>query len=282
MATAICDGVESRRMWVTPDMAREWLGKNNKNRPICKPRVDLLRQQIAEDKFVLTHQGIAFYGDFEELADGQHRLAAIASGDKAVEMMVTIGLSRDTVHAIDRGRPRSITNVLNFVGLAMTQSQAAACRALWQDYHAARAESVWCSNAFDTTKFVTFCEHVSEAVAFAVAPKAARGVSHASVTAAIASAWFTQSHVDLLRFKELLHSGAGASEKETAAIKLREYLLTTRLVGGGNDARMELYFRACTALRAFLESRGLAKLYCRPDARFPIPDCKGIGSSTDE
>lgn len=276
MTTAVCEGVQYRRMWVTPEMAREWLEKNKNNRPINKPRVDLLRQQIAEDKFVLTHQGIAFYGDFDEVADGQHRLAAIASGDKAVEMMVTWGLSRDTVHAIDRGRPRSVTNVLNFVGLSMSQSQTASCRALWQEYHAARAQSTWCTYVFDTTKFVLFCEHVHEAVEFAIGSRAARGVSHASVTAAIASAWFTQSHVDLMRFKELLHSGVGASEKETAAIRLREFLLTSRLVGGGNDARMELYFRTCTSLRAFLEGRGLAKLYCRPDARFPIPDCKGI------
>lgn len=276
MSTAVCGGVQFRSMWVTPEMAREWLERNKNNRPISKARVDLLRQQIAEDKFVLTHQGIAFYGDFDEVADGQHRLAAIASGDKAVELMVAWGLSRDTVHAIDRGRPRSITNVLNFLGVSMTPSQTAACRALWQDYHAARAESAWSSHVFDTTKFVSFCEHVSDAVSFALGSRAARGVSHASVTAAIAAAWFTQSHVDLLRFRELLHSGAGASEKETAAIKLREFLLTTRLVGGGNEARMELYFRASTALRAFLEGRGLAKLYCRPDARFPIPDCKQI------
>jgi hypothetical protein len=276
MATATCDGIESRRILVTPEMAAEWLTKNNKNRPINKFRVDLLREQIANDTFVMTHQGIAFYGDYEELADGQHRLAAIAAGDKAVELMVTWGLSRDAVHAIDRGRPRSITNVLNFLGMTMTQSQAASCRALWQDYHAARAETSWSGQAFDTNKFVVFCEHVLEAVNFAMPPKPCRGLSHASVTAAIAAAWFTQSHVDLLRFKELLHTGTGASDEESSAIKLREYLLTTRVTGGGNEARQELYLRASTALRAFLEGRGLSKLYCRPDARFPIPDCKGI------
>lgn len=276
MATATCDGLESRRILVTPEMAAEWLTKNSKNRPINKPRVDLLRKQIVNETFVLTHQGIAFYGEFDELADGQHRLAAIASGDKSVEMMVTWGLSREAVHAIDRGRSRSITNVLNFVGMAMTQSQTAACRALWQDYHAARSETVWNGQAFDTNKFVVFCEHVIEAVNFAMPPKACRGLSHASVTAAIAAAWFTQSHVDLLRFKELLHTGTGAGDDESSAIKLREYLLTTRVTAGGNEARQELYLRTSTALRAFLEGRGLSKLYCRPDARFPIPDCKGI------
>lgn len=276
MATATCEGIEFRRMFVTPEMAREWLVKNHNNRPINRSRVSLLKEQIDNDTFAFTHQGIAFYGQFEELADGQHRLAAIADGEKSVEMMVTWGLSRDTVHAIDRGRPRSITNVLNFMGVALSQSQTAACRALWLDYHASRRETVWNNQVFDTHKFVLFCHHVIDAVQFSMPPKACRGLSHASVTAAIAAAWFTQSHVDLGRFKELLHYGVGASENETAAIRLREYLLTHRVSGGGNEAREELYLRASTSLRAFLEGRGLAKLYCRPDARFPIPDCKGI------
>jgi hypothetical protein len=276
MATETCDGVEFRRMTVTPEMAREWLSKNSHNRPINRHRVLLLKEQIDNDTFALTHQGIAFYGDFEELADGQHRLAAIADGEKGVEMMVTWGLSRDAVHAIDRGRPRSITNVLNFMGMSLGQSHTAACRALWLDYHAARKETVWNNQVFDTHKFLVFCNHVLDAVNFAMPPKACRGLSHASVTAAIAAAWFTQSHVDIARFKELLHYGTGASDSETSAIKLREYLLTHRVTSGGNEARQELYLRASTALRAFFEGRGLSKLYCRPDARFPIPDCKGL------
>lgn len=276
MNTATCDGVQFSRMFVTPEMARQWLEKNHNNRPITRARVSLIKEQIDNGTFTFTHQGIAFYGDFEELADGQHRLVAIAEGEKSVELLVTWGLSKDTVHAIDRGRPRSITNVLNFMGMSLSQQQTAACRALWLDYHAARRETAWSNQVFDTHKFVAFCNHVFEAVSFAIPPKACRGLSHASVTAAIAAAWFTQSHVDLARFKELLHSGVGASDSETAAVKLREYLLTHSVTGGGNEARQELYLRCSTALRAFLEGRGLAKLYCRPDARFPIPDCKEI------
>lgn len=276
MTTATCDGIEFRRMIVTPEMAREWLAKNNNNRPINRARVALLKDQISNDTFLFTHQGIAFYGQFDELADGQHRLAAIAEGEKGVEMMVTWGLERETVHGIDRGRPRSITNVLNFMGMALSQSQTAACRALWLDYYASRNDTVWNNQALDTHKFVLFCQHVIDAVNFAMPPKACRGLSHGSVTAAIAAASFTQSHVDLARFKEILHHGAGASQDETAAIKLRDYLLTHRVTSGGTEARQDVYLRASTAIRAFLEGRGLAKLYCRPDARFPIPDCKEI------
>jgi hypothetical protein len=275
MATAVCDGFSTRRVTVTPEMAREWLLKNENNRPINRCRVELMRQQIEEGKWKITHQGIAFYED-GTVADGQHRLAAIASGEIAVEMMVTWGLSRVLIHAIDSGRPRSITNVLNFMGMNLSQSQVAICRALWQEYHAVRRETVWGNQAFDTGKFAVFCEHVADAMSFSLAPKVCRGLSNAAVSAAIASAWFTQSHVELERFKHLLHTGVGASSEESAAIKLREFLLTSSLTSGGSEARQELFLRTCTALRAFLEGRSLSKLYCRVDSRFPIPECPGI------
>ncbi len=275
MTTALAERFETRRVLVTPEMAKEWLSLNENNRPINKVRAELLAQQIRDGKWRVTHQGIAFWDD-GALADGQHRLAAIAAGDTPVEVMVTRGINRDSIHAIDSGRPRSIANVLHFMGMQMSQSQVAVARALWMEYHAARAETAWNNQVFDTSRFVLFVEHVGEAIAFSAPPKACRGLSHAAVTAAIASAWFTQSHVDLIRFKDLLHSGVGAEEHESAAIKLRDFLLTTRLNTGGNDARQELYLRSCTSIRAFVEGRGLAKLYCRPDARFPIPDCRGL------
>lgn len=275
MTVEVCRETECRRVVVTPQMAREWLERNKNNRTLNRSRVALFREMIEDGSFLVTHQGIAFYYD-GDLADGQHRLTAIADGTRSVELMVTWGLPREAGHAIDRGRSRSITNVLNLMGVSLTQHESAACRALWNEYHAARTETSWRGQAIDTGAFVVFCEHVAEAVRFAMPPKQCRGLSHASVTAAIASAWFTQSRVDLLRFKELLHGGVGASANESAAIKLRDYLLISTVTGGGTESRQELYLRACTAIRAFLEGRGLSKLYCRPDARFPIPPCGGL------
>lgn len=271
----VCEGISSRRVIVTPKMAKEWLTKNANNRHVNSSRVAVMRQQIAEGKWQITHQGIAFYAD-GTLADGQHRLSAIASGETAVEMMVTFGLSKELIHAIDSGRPRSMTNVLNFIGMKLSRNQVAICRALWLEYHAERKQTAWNHRVIESSTFAVFCAHVSDAVAFAHPPSACRGLSNSGVSAAIASAWFTQSHVDLNRFKSLLHSGVGANPEEGAAIKLREFLLTTPLNQGGTEAREELFMRSCTALRAFLEGRSITKLYCRKDARFPMPDCPSL------
>jgi hypothetical protein len=260
---------------VTPLLAKQWLEKNGNNRPINKTRVEQMRSVIKDGNWMVTHQGVAFYED-GTLADGQHRLAAIAAGDVAVPMMVTWGLSRRLIHAIDSGRPRSVRDVFNFMGLTMTQGQVAAARVMWMDYHAVRSTPSWHNCSIDTNKFILFATHVLPAVDFATPTKKCRGLSHASVMAAIASAWFTQERQRLQRFKDLLTSGVGAETSEGAAVKLREFLLTTPTLAGGTEARREIFLRSCTALRAFFEERNLSKLYCRVDSTFPIPDCPGL------
>lgn len=81
---------------VTPALAREWLKRNTKNRPLRPSHVETLRQAFARGEFVTTHQGIAFDMD-DELVDGQHRLQAISlmPDGFSVTMQVSTGLDRE-------------------------------------------------------------------------------------------------------------------------------------------------------------------------------------------
>ena len=260
---------------VTPSLAQEWLKANKNNRRVCRPRVDLYVSLLKAGKFVLTHQGIAFYEN-GDLADGQHRLHAIVESEVAATMMVTRGLPIDHVHAIDNGRPRSVQNVLHFVGIELSHKHIAAARILWMQYHSQAAGTAWDANSVDTARFARFVEATKEPIEFAMPASRTRGIAHASVTGAIASAWYTQDINLLGRFQQLLCEGAGAARDEQAAIRLREFLLTTNLTAGGTNARQELFIRVCTAMRAFLEGRSLQKLYCREDAVFEIPEIEGL------
>lgn len=90
---------------VTPAIAKEWLGRNSKNRPIRKQHVINLAQAFARGEYVMTHQGVAFGSD-GELIDGQHRLSAIASlgEERSFPMLVTRDLDRQTAFkVIDTG-----------------------------------------------------------------------------------------------------------------------------------------------------------------------------------
>lgn len=103
--------IETKMENITPDMAREYLKHNSRNRKIKPKTVEAYMRDILRGKFIATHQGIGFDAN-GELLDGQHRLLAISMAGKTVPMMVTRGLPREAVSVVDRGVSRSVKDVM--------------------------------------------------------------------------------------------------------------------------------------------------------------------------
>lgn len=101
----------SEEMLITPKMAEEWLTRNVHNRPVSDATVNKFALDMANGKWTLTHQGIAF-DTRHRLADGQHRLWAIFMSGVPVKMMVTDNLSPESIAHIDMQRVRSVSDVL--------------------------------------------------------------------------------------------------------------------------------------------------------------------------
>lgn len=265
-------GVRTRQIICTPQMADEFLKRNCNNRKLSSTRVAFLVRQIVDGNWMMTHQGIAFWDD-GTLADGQHRLTAIVRAGKSVPVMMTTGLQKPAIHAIDMGRPRSTVDILRFVGMDISPSMVSAARILYIQREMARAgNSTWLNVAIPTEAFQQFISLARPAIEFGAIHVCAKGLSHSCFHAAISAAWFTQDREKLSRFKVLVADGLDAAPEESAAIRLRDFLMTTNLTRGGSAARQEVFTRCCTAMRAFLEGRSITKLFCRPDAAFPIPE----------
>ena len=90
---------------VTPALAKEWLEKNTNNRILNDVRVNDYIRDLKNGHWQLTHQGVAFYEN-GVLADGQHRLIAIAKSGISVEILVTRNMPLSTAHCHDRGKTR--------------------------------------------------------------------------------------------------------------------------------------------------------------------------------
>ena len=100
---------------VTPDLASEWLDRNQGNRNLRMSRVAAMAEDMRAGTWQLTHQGIAFDED-GNLLDGQHRLAAVVKSGETVQMMVTTGLKRGEVMAVlDSGLVRAAEDSLRFL-----------------------------------------------------------------------------------------------------------------------------------------------------------------------
>lgn len=111
-------GIDSVFMLVTPEIARQWLKHNVKNRRMIEDTANALARDMKAGNWLPTHQGVAF-NDKNELIDGQHRLEAVIRSNMPVVMMVTIGLPEhpegkniQTMDVVDRGTSRSVANVL--------------------------------------------------------------------------------------------------------------------------------------------------------------------------
>lgn len=96
---------------VTPDVARDYLKLNIRNRKLNRREIESIARDIVRGKYVVTHQGIAFDRD-GHLVDGQQRLQSIVLANKPVKLQVTRGLSAEAVLAIDRGTTRSVSDAV--------------------------------------------------------------------------------------------------------------------------------------------------------------------------
>lgn len=96
---------------VTPELAKTWLRINNFNRPRNSETYLKYVRQIRENRWRLTHQGIAFTSD-GMLLDGQHRLFAIIECDTTLPMRVFLNEPAENFAVIDCGRNRSNLDVV--------------------------------------------------------------------------------------------------------------------------------------------------------------------------
>lgn len=103
--------IKTTLMWVTPEMAGQWLEKNTHNRKTRPRGSNTYVREIKEGRWHVIHQGIAFDSK-GLLVDGQHRLLAVCDAGISIPLMVTFGLPAGSMEAVDRGMKRSIPDIL--------------------------------------------------------------------------------------------------------------------------------------------------------------------------
>jgi len=96
---------------ITPERAMELLAKNGANRRISEPWVKSLARDIVQRRWQIDGNAIRI-ADSGRLLDGQHRLSAIIQAKKPVRTFVIYGLKEEVMHNIDRGRPRTLGDLL--------------------------------------------------------------------------------------------------------------------------------------------------------------------------
>lgn len=112
---------------ITPDLARAYLEKNTRNRPVSEYTVSRYAEAMKAGRWILSADAIAF--DTEgALLNGQHRLMAIIKTKKAQLVLVTWGLSPKAFTILDQGKARSGADALAIEGFSDTKYLATCLR----------------------------------------------------------------------------------------------------------------------------------------------------------
>lgn len=109
------DSIRFEVVSVTPQLATEWLETNRDNRHVSDPQVAAFARVMSAGGWRVNNQAIAF-DENGCLIDGQHRLWAVIQAGIAVRMTVAHGVELEAVKTIDRGRTRSVEEVLRREG----------------------------------------------------------------------------------------------------------------------------------------------------------------------
>lgn len=99
---------------ITPELAKEMLANNTRNRPLSEAQVKLLMSEMSGGRWKFNGDAIRFAG--KVLIDGQHRLEACVRSGVPFTTLVVSGLTKDVFDTIDTNRVRTAGDVLAIKG----------------------------------------------------------------------------------------------------------------------------------------------------------------------
>ena len=102
-------------VYITPQVAKNYLSYNTQNRKESPRNVLFLVEQMKKGLFLENGESIVFDNN-NKLLDGQHRLMAIAKAGLSFNIPVVRGVMKNTMATYDTGKNRSSIDVLGLNG----------------------------------------------------------------------------------------------------------------------------------------------------------------------
>lgn len=260
---------------VTPETAREWLASSpgnprwvDANKVVNRRRVEFFKTHIANGTFYYT--GCIELDDQGRLADGHHRLTAIAESGVPQWMCVKRNVPRQYFPDIDL-HSRGESDHGKYLGMD------------WYTNHAVAAAKVMRSGLqltgshgkLDTIQALAFAKRHKDALVFGTQlfSNTRRGITIAPVMGLVARAYYHVDHDVLREFADVLCTGISTKPEHSVIIKLRDKLLYFALnQHNGGIAQAKKYAYALRALQAFVRGKHLGRLCQASSDSFTLPE----------
>lgn len=245
---------------IGPDLARQYLARNQNNRPLSTTRVAQYASDMRSGSWMLTHQGICF-DDGGVLIDGQHRLHALIESGASATFQVTRGAAHQSFGVIDRPHYRRSGQILSVEGVKNPNIVAAATTLLGS--YILHPKSVglggWSRTLTGSEFLATF--NVNRGIVESVAKVSSLGLKKLGEESVFAFCHYVFAAEDSEKaasFFDILASGVGLTNRHPV------YMLRERLIAGkSRSTKMKRGFKISLifkAFRAYLDGRELGVL----------------------
>lgn len=263
-------------MDVSPALAEEWLAARGPNRGLRKSVVDVYAQDMAEGRWRLTHQGIAF-DERGRLSDGQHRLAAIVKSGSTVKMCVARGISDEAQLDMDRHAKRSVSDCIQIAyGVSVHKTVVAIANAMRRGM-ASKSGGTAATRPMTAEQTIEWLASHGDAVRFAaglLGNNKTRGLGQSSVGGVMARAYYHGDPQRIEAFYRILVNPSLIKDSDepgaSAAVLLNQYLIGSVGVSGTGPTGT-VYRKCARALYAFLSRQPISKIYETKRELFPLP-----------
>lgn len=111
----ISNTIKTEVVTVTPEMARQLLEQNTRNRKVSKGNYSKVLEAMSAGEWELNGEAIKIARN-GQILDGQHRLMVSAENDIPFQTLIVYGLESETQDTMDTGKSRSTADVLSIEG----------------------------------------------------------------------------------------------------------------------------------------------------------------------
>jgi len=248
---------------ITPKKAASMLNANHNNRRLREGVAEQYAADMRAGKWTVCTAPIAFYDD-GDLADGQHRLWAIVESDFSTTFTIMRGLPRQAGLNIDTGAPRTLVDNAKISGMNDDLSNE-----LLGVVRAFATGDRTTGRLSNSQRLDLIAKHGDEARWAIAHGTRGRNLHNVCVTAAIARAYvYEGNHERLAEFGQVLSTGYGNGEGDTAAITLRNKLIETS--GVPTKAWGETFLKVQNCIYYFMRHRKLTVLKSVKDEQYPL------------
>lgn len=256
---------------VSPAKAENWLNVNKSNRKMRDGVAERYASDMRSGRWTVCPTPIAFYED-GDLADGQHRLWAIVESGTTQSFPIARGLSREDGLNIDTGLGRSLVDNarISKSGDNLTNELIAVCRSIADGSHANDATGGGQRVRSNAAKLELVAAHQEAGRWVCANGPRGRTLRSAIVMAAMGRAWYVEDDRDRLRrFADVITSGLYDGEGETAAVALRNYLLTKPALNSQALWR-DTFLKSQNAIYYFMRGKRLTVIKGTSEEMYPL------------